>query len=717
MFRIYRFICTLLVILTSYVGQAQPVTPVIVRNTDEIIRLDSDIQYIEDVNHNILLDSAVTSNNYKIWKKGVPNLGITSSAYWVRLKIKNETNSQKLALRISYPGLDSVLFCEEMASGYRIVQTGESYPFSQREYKSSDYIFSLTIPESAEKLVYMHVCSKGALLLPVNIGNETKILDTEKSKDIFWGMYIGLMVAMLLYNWFVYLTTKDNSYLYYIVYVLAVLLTQTTLSGYAYRLFWPGSIWLARSADFLTPILVGFAVIGFMRHFLRTRTYLPKADKISYLFVATYTIALIAGLAQKYNITFNVIDMSASTISIYMLTMAFIISRKGYRPAVFFFIAWLVFLIGVFIFVFKNFNLLPYNYFTIYTMPVGSAMEALLLSFALADRINTLKKEKELSQAQTVDALKENARIIREQNVMLEIKVTERTQELKIANADLSTALVELKEAETQLVESEKMASLGQLTAGIAHEINNPINFVSSNVMPLNRDVKILLETVDIMEKIISDDIPVAEKKKQIEEYKAEIDYDYLKVEIEQLLQGIGEGASRTAEIVKGLRIFSRLDEDDLKKTDINEGLDSTLVITNNLVGNTIKVNREYSGLPMVECYPGKLNQVFLNIISNAIYAIKKKFGENKGGLLTITTSYDENSVFIKFTDNGTGMDENTKKRLFEPFFTTKDVGEGTGLGLSISYNTIVKHNGQIQVNSEIGIGTEFILTLPLTQK
>ena len=314
-------------------------------------------------------------------------------------------------------------------------------------------------------------------------------------------------------------------------------------------------------------------------------------------------------------------------------------------------------------------------------------------------------------------ALQENERIIREQNVILEGKVEERTYELKLSNDDLSKAMKELKEAESQLVESEKMASLGQLTAGIAHEINNPINFVTSNVKPLNRDVRILLEAVDTLGKMALEELPVVEKQKKIQAYKDELDFDYLKEEIDQLLGGIGEGAARTAEIVKGLRIFSRLDEDDLKKANINEGLESTLVISNNLLNNLIKVEKNYSGLPLIECYPGKLNQVFLNIISNAIYAIKKRFGDTEGGVLSISTSFDETNLFIKIADNGTGMDENTRKKLFEPFFTTKDVGEGTGLGLSIAYNTIIKHNGQIEVNSELGKGTEFILILPLIQK
>jgi signal transduction histidine kinase len=227
----------------------------------------------------------------------------------------------------------------------------------------------------------------------------------------------------------------------------------------------------------------------------------------------------------------------------------------------------------------------------------------------------------------------------------------------------------------------------------------------------------ILIEVIEELEQIIKSGIPLAEKQKRIEEYKLEIDYDYLKIEIDQLLIGISEGAGRTAEIVKGLRIFSRLDEDDIKKADINEGLDSTLIITNNLLNNSIIIVKEYSNLPLIECYPGKLNQVFLNIISNGVYAVRKKFADKDGGKITIATKADEDYIYISIADNGTGMDENTKKRLYEPFFTTKDVGEGTGLGMSIAYNTINKHNGQINIISEVGVGTEFIIKLPLIQK
>ena len=335
----------------------------------------------------------------------------------------------------------------------------------------------------------------------------------------------------------------------------------------------------------------------------------------------------------------------------------------------------------------------------------------------MADKINILRGEKEASQAEALEAAQENERIIREQNVTLEIKVTERTVELLESNTNLNTALVELKQTQIQLVEQEKMASLGQLTAGIAHEINNPINFVSSNVKPLKRDVELLIDLMTQIEEIGVRGSTPEEKIKAIANLKSEFDFDYLMEEINFLLKGINEGSSRTAEIVKGLRLFSRVDEDDIKLADIHDGLDSTLIIVNNSLNNKIQIVKEYlSDLPKIECYPGKLNQVFLNILSNSVYAIKSKFNEENGGIITLKTEVKNNELIIYLSDNGTGMDEATKNKLFEPFFTTKPVGEGTGLGLSIVFNTINKHNGKISVTSEFGKGTTFIITLPINQ-
>jgi len=366
------------------------------------------------------------------------------------------------------------------------------------------------------------------------------------------------------------------------------------------------------------------------------------------------------------------------------------------------------------IFVLKDVGLVPYNIFTSHILLIGSAVEVVLLSFALADKINTYKKEKEESQAQALQASRENEKLVLEQNVVLEEKVAERTQQLVKTNNDLNTALVSLKDTQAQLVEKEKMASLGQLTAGIAHEINNPINFVTSNIKPLKldiEDIKTLLAKYEQLEK----QPELQPAFKEITAFKKEIDISYIHEEITSLLKGIEDGAFRTAEIVKGLRTFSRLDESDVKFVDLHEGLDSTLVLLRNNIPQNVKVIRNYGELPKVECYAGKVNQVFMNIITNALNAIKDN-GKNshEEESLVITTSQEKGMARISIKDSGTGMTPEVKEKIFEPFFTTKDVGEGTGLGLSIVFNIIEKHKGHVVVNTAPNEGAEFIIYLPL---
>lgn len=552
------------------------------------------------------------------------------------------------------------------------------------------------------------------MVLPLILGPPKEMAEKLLTNDLVWGIFIGLILVMVIYNLFIYISVKDSSYLYYVAYSLLIGLTQVTLSGFTYRfVLFDHPDW-NHLGIIVFPGLAGITGNLFMMNFLQTKDNTPRLHKAIYVPFMIYGSAIVLRVLGYDQASYRAIDIAAITTVFLTFTVTISLSRRGYRPAILFLIAFSMFFTGLLLFVLRNLGIVPYNDFSNYTKEFGIALDVVLLAFALADKINTFKREKERSQEETLKALKENERIIREQNVILEQKVNERTIELSQANTELNQTLIDLKEAEGQLVEAEKMASLGQLTAGIAHEINNPINFVTSNITPLNRDVDILIDFISEMEKIGLSDLSVEEKKKRIEEQKEELDYDYLKIEIEQLLKGIQEGASRTSEIVKGLRVFSRLDEDDLKKANMNDGLDSTLIIVNNLLSNKIKLEKVYSEIPMIDCYPGKLNQVFLNIISNAIYAINKKFGEEQGGILKISTSSNEKSVFVKIEDNGIGMDEATKKKIFEPFFTTKDVGEGTGLGMSIAYNTIRRHQGEIQVNSTPGLGTEFILELPI---
>lgn len=278
------------------------------------------------------------------------------------------------------------------------------------------------------------------------------------------------------------------------------------------------------------------------------------------------------------------------------------------------------------------------------------------------------------------------------------------------SKAELNNTLENLKNTQSQLVQSEKMASLGQLTAGIAHEINNPINFVYNGIDTLKVSFDDLM---DVIAKY--DELETSADYKQvmedIKELKDEIGYEDLVNDVKELVTDIKKGAVRTIEIVKGLRVFSRLDEEEMKPANINDALDATLILLRNKTKNVVEIKKFYdSDIEEINCFPGQLNQVFMNILSNAVQALPE--GKKDAEIQLYTENQDQH-VLVKIKDNGVGMPEQVKRRIFEPFFTTKPVGIGTGLGMSISFGIIEKHGGNIYVNSEEGKGTEFSILIP----
>lgn len=707
--------CLLLLLLTVFLIPSAGGQEVIRLNKNNINKyIGKDIAIFQDTTSSLSFEDVYKDPSlFQVQDKLVPNLGISHYNSWIRFKMVNEGKLDKVALTIEYPSIDFVNFYLIRNGRVKEVAVSKNDLYKNRTYNHQFYIFDIPLEPGDSITCFLKLNSNTQLLAPITLNSSNSILNAIAKLELLTGLYFGIMLVMIFYNLFIYFSSRDKSYLVYVNYIFWVLMAQASLLGFSNKYLWPSNLWLVDNSMVLTAAMSGIASIQFVKSFLDTRLYARKFNWVLNFILlaeaAVITILLLGYDLLSYQLVNTVAGFGAVTI---FITACVVLSKKR-KPAIFFLIAWSIFLTSVVVFVFNDFGIFNYNFFTTHAMQIGSAIEAVLLSFALADKINVLKKEKDQSRLAALRIAKENSRIVKEQNVVLEIKVKKRTEEIEHKNEELNQTLSDLQQAQMQLVESEKMASLGQLTAGIAHEINNPINFVTGNIGPLKRDVEVLFEAINMLERYNKSDMPDEVKIKQFALFKDEQDFDYLKIEINHLLKGINEGATRTAEIVKSLRIFSRLDEDDLKLADVNEGLESTLIIVNNLLSG-INVIKQYGDLPLINCYPGKLNQVFLNIISNALYAIDHKYEKNSGGELLVETYKDDSFVYIVIKDNGIGMSEEVKRKMFDPFFTTKDVGQGTGLGMSIAFNTIQKHNGNIEVISEVGVGTTFKLQLPL---
>ncbi|QIR38582.1 GHKL domain-containing protein [Tolypothrix sp. PCC 7910] len=304
-------------------------------------------------------------------------------------------------------------------------------------------------------------------------------------------------------------------------------------------------------------------------------------------------------------------------------------------------------------------------------------------------------------------------------NQELEIRVGQRTEELTVKNIQIQRTLQELQQTQMQLIQTEKMSSLGQMLAGIAHEIKNPVNFVSGNIVYAQEYLYDLLKLVQLYQDNYPN--PPQEIKAKI---KA-IDLNFLVKDFTKLLESMKVGTNRIEEIIYSLRNFSRTDETAVQQVDIHEGIDSTLMILSHRlkahdVQPEIAIVKEYGILPAIECYPSQLNQVFMNILANAIDALEEQNNKRKSAQIQAqsyihisTQVLNPDKILICIRDNGAGIPENIIPRLFDPFFTTKTVGHGTGIGLSISHQIIVeKHGGKLSCQSTVGEGTEFMIEL-----
>ncbi|MBX2843320.1 MAG: hypothetical protein KTR26_16230 [Flammeovirgaceae bacterium] len=711
-----------------------------------------------------------------------------SNTYWGRISIKNNSSEDKSWLfHTAQKGTNfSEVYYHNKKGELVTKETGEYVPFDEKELpKNRQCKVILSIPAKSTLNVFIKIknVDKRPPVFDVKISSIEAYHQDLEQRNLFQGIFQGIIWIMMVYNLFLYFYIKDKAYLFYAVYIGTMMLYFVYYYGFAIES-------IAKNFPQVNPFIYVFSGLAtvnyfqFIRLFVDTKKLIPYWDKIL-LWIIRGRLLILGVELSILSIDFNY--YLVSKISTYVLLAAvlfssvLLIALLKTRSSLALYLIFgtvslkIMALLATFLLVFWEVS------FAVSFIQLGIILEILLFSFGLGYRFKLNDEKRINEQEQLINRLKKSEKLRIELNQELEKKVQERTEkvrehqqeialqakelvemnwelyekndelyktndeleitnhklsssnkELNFLNEKLNNTLGQLKAAQVQLIQSEKMASVGLLTAGIAHEINNPINFVYAGVEALEMVLTELMEVLEHYDKIGSENSKeeIIAFLDDMERMKDEFDFEGNKEDAMALIKDIKEGAVRTAEIVRGLRVFSRLDEDELKSANIHEGLDSTLTLLRTQLKEGVNVIKEYdSNLPIVECYPGQLNQVFMNVLVNAIHAVKDKEDAEEGQVIISTTvhsmaiagedstEFDEGDfVEIKIIDNGNGIPEDVKEKIFEPFYTTKDVGEGTGLGLSISHSIIEKHFGKIAAESKEGEGTSFSIIIPVKQ-
>ncbi|HMG09575.1 MAG TPA: 7TM diverse intracellular signaling domain-containing protein [Mucilaginibacter sp.] len=696
-------------VLLSIVAFAHKTDTLVINDNQSYLLTNRYFFELEDPTGTLTIKQVFNNNKFHSIKERLAILKYSKSTIWLKFNIKNNSTAPFVTIDAGASIINEFDLYYSNNTDSNIHHQSLDYTHNDPVTQHITFINCPVLPGSSST-VYLRIKSNASTVIPVKVYSAVAFLQSRSMEHITIGVIAGVFMMMAMYNLLLFFIVHDRSYLYYVCYIIFFGLSQILKRGYGSNLFTTDITILNNYVIPVIRVLFGFSILLFISEFLQLKQNLKQWYKYYLLLYVLYAILLIAILCGMVVTAYNLITISITITSISLLTIGAYLYFNGFKPAKFFMLSWGLFLTSILISVASNKGFIPYNNLTADIVVYCSVLELILFSAAFAEKINFYRQQKNESQSFALHIAKANTHLITQQNILLENKVKERTNELITTNKNLSVSIDHLMATQKQLIDNEKMASLGQLTAGVAHEINNPINFVSSNIAPLRLDFNELFLLLNKYADVLNN--PTPSLLKELNDFKQEINLDFLKEEILLLLNGIEDGANRTTEIVNSLRTFSSTDEMVLKTEDINKSILNNLLILRSTIPYYIEIKPVFDKLEPLNCYPGKINQLIINLISNSIHAIKAKEQHSEESVMIITKDHADH-ISIEITDTGIGMSDETRQRIFEPFFTTKGIGEGTGLGLSIVFGIIEKHRGNIAVISSPGNGATFMVSLP----
>lgn len=693
---LYFLYCCLL-FSTALVAQ-----PILLQQ-DQPITVSSGFSYLNDTTGELTITDVLTPAatrqfipaNSTAWNKNI-------QVYWLKFSVKNNTSFDEEWV-FDFENWSFVSFFYGAENRLLRKETGYLYPYRKRDYPHANKVY-IKLPLKAGqtqkcivRLVSKFNIEKVPLRLNFIAAPRAKIDDANAFSGQIIFMFLGVFIVMFIYNAFIYISTRLKSYAYYLLVLFFAFFFTAGNSGYLISIFGfidDFSVWFS-DFESIASNLLAIVYVLFVQSFLNVKQRYPFWNNILNGLIGLYILSglLIFIYFELGFAMTQLLGLASFPLIIYLGIRSI---RDRYPSALFFSIGFSFLFAGILCVILMLLGVLPKNDFTFkYALPTGSALEVIMLAFALANMINVLRRENEEKQARIIHQFEENQQLQITLNRELEQKVEERTQEL-------NQSLNQLRSTQDQLIMREKMASLGELTAGVAHEIQNPLNFVN-NFSEINTE---LVE--EIQQELNKGDLTEA---------------SFILEDLKQNMKRITAHGGRANAIVKGMLEHSRMGTAEKRMTNINNLAEEYLMIVfqglrSKDVLFSAELRRDFDPtIQPTELAPQEIGQVLLNIYGNAFYAIKEKARQAQTGYqpqLSVRTFLEKNRLVLQIRDNGIGIPADILNKIYQPFFTTKPTGQGTGLGLYLAYDIITKgHAGELRVQTEQGLYTEFTISLP----
>ena len=671
--------------------------PVLLSPDQQRFSLTPSIYYFEDTGGGMTFEEIRTPEMLARFipaEKTRTNFGFTHSAYWVRFCLKNpQPVNNDWLLEIEYVHFDSILFFNQQGDQVIRKQLGDMQPFRQRELYYRTFIIPLDHHDTLTQYYYVRFRTEGSMQLSMNIYQQKFFFKKATLSETYYGIYFGIMFALFIYNLIVYFALRDISYLHGVILIFANSIFQAAINGQLFQYLLPNSMQLSNTLIPISITFSEFCMILFARSFLNIRKYSIALNRVTTVFLLFALVSMFSVFYTSYNVSSRIATLS-SLLYIFMCLLSGVIClMRGNQAARIYILAFTLFLLGAVGMSLMTVGLLPRNTLTAHGMEIGSMLNWIFLSMALTNNYKISVREKDRAREE-ISQMRQKA------TESLERKVKERTLEIEEKNEalrqqkeELESTLDYLKKTQVQLIESEKMAALGGLVAGVAHEINTPVGIGVTAVSNLQEEIH-KMETLFKNDRI---------SRKGFKEF-----LDTAK-EAAMLIQ---KHLERTAELVQS---FKQVSADQLSEQqrvfnlrcyldDIIRGLNPKLK------HKEIDILIECDDRLDINSFPGAYAQVFTNLILNSI---THGFSGRQKGTITIRAIQKTGLLTILYTDDGNGISSTDLPHIFEPFYTSEK-HQGTGLGLHIVYNIIKqKLHGNILCKSEPGQGVLFQMDLP----